>query len=429
MHTVHGTFLLAALMKTHSLHLLIITLLLSGCATDNAAIKPVVAAKKPAMQHSAKKHGICADAKAPPLSQCSETVTATFDSKGTLWIVWVNNDWLYVQSSADKGRSYSAPVRVNATPEAVAAQNESRPKIKVDAQGHIYLSWVQTLDKKRSTYVRFSRSTDGGQHFSTPVTVNDNLEIIRHRFDSLALGQHGEILVAWLDARHTEAAKKTQQEFDGLSLYYAWSDDGGQHFYPNKKIADHTCECCRLDTAINQHNLPVIAWRHIFEGGIRDHAVVTFTDWNTPSDINPLGQENWKIDACPHHGPGLAIAATGVYHAVWFSNAETKQGLFYGYSTDAGESFSAPINFAGAGASHPHVLALGARVGVVWQAFDGKKNSVQFMQSTDAGKTWAKPVTVAQSTEMLDEPFLVSDGQQLYLSWHALQQEYQLTLL
>lgn len=408
---------------------LLANVMLVGCA-NNAAFTPVADTKKNKMQHHVTvKKGVCAEDKASPSSQCSETVTATFDGKGTLWIAWVQNDQIYVQSSADKGNSFSIPVAVNAVPEAVAAQNESRPKIKVDAQGHIYLTWVQTLDKKRSTYVRFSRSTDGGKHFSPPVTVNDNVEIIRHRFDSLALGKNGEIFIAWLDARHTEAAKKTGAEFEGLSLYYTWSDDGGQHFYPNQKIADHTCECCRLDTAIDQHNLPVIAWRHIFEGGIRDHALVSFKSWKSPGEIQHLGQENWKIDACPHHGPGLSIADSDVYHAVWFSNSETKQGLFYGYSTDAGKSFSEPLSFGKAGATHPHVLALGQRVGVVWQAFDGKKNVVYFMQSTDTGKTWVKPTVVAETTEMLDEPFLVSDGQQLYLSWHAPQQGYHLTLL
>ncbi|WP_411726313.1 sialidase family protein, partial [Methyloglobulus sp.] len=333
----------------------------------------------------------------------------------------------YVQSSPDKGLNYSDPIVVNLIPEAVAAQNESRPKIKVDAKGSIYLTWAISLDKKRSSYVRFSQSTDGGKHFSAPMTVNDNIDVIRHRFDSLSIGQNGEILVAWMDARHTEAAKKSGQKFNGLSLYYAWSKDGGKTFYPNQKIADHTCECCRLDTAVNQGNLPVIVWRHIFDGEIRDHAVVTFQDWNSPGAIRHMGDEKWAVDVCPHHGPGLSIAKSNAYHAVWFSNSSTKQGLFYAYSTDAGKSFSNPINFGNAGASHPHVLVLGQRVGIVWQEYDGKQNTVQFMQSNDGGKTWAKPAMAAQSGTMLDEPFLVSDEQHMYLSWHAPQQGYQLT--
>ena len=369
----------------------------------------------------------CTQSNAPHVVACSPTVTATFDSQGTLWLAWVQQQQIFIQSSSDQGTSFSAPVAVNKTPEAIAAQNESRPKIKVDKQGNIYVSWVLTLDEKRSTYVRFSRSTDGGKHFSPPITINDNLEVIRHRFDSLAVGNNGELFIAWLDARHTEAAKKDQKSFEGLSLYYAWSNDQGQHFFPNQKIADHTCECCRLDTAIDQHNLPVIVWRHIYTNSIRDHAIVSFAAWEQPGAMQHLGQENWQIDACPHHGPGLAIAADNRYHAVWFSNSASKQGLFYAYSTDAGQSFSTPLNFGRNGASHPHVLALGNRVGIVWQEYDGKHSSVQLMQSQDAGKTWSAPAQVAEDTVMLDEPFLITDGQELYLSWHAPQHGYHLT--
>jgi hypothetical protein len=427
-------------MKTPLYILLLASFIISGCATNDTTVTlstPKETASKPAdksksadkskMSHKhAEKKGICADPKAPPLSKCADTATATFDNKGTLWAVWTNNQSIYVQSSADKGNSFTAPVLVNAKPEKVAAENESRPKIKVDAKGNIYLTWVLTLDKKRSTYVRFSRSTDGGKHFSPPVTVNDDLQIIRHRFDSLAVGKNGEIFVAWLDARDTEAAKKAGKDVKGLSLYYSTSTDGGNHFAANKSITDHVCECCRLDTAIAPDNTPVIVWRHIFDGSIRDHALVKFKDWQTPDTIQRLSHEDWKIDACPHHGPAVAIADSGIYHAVWFSNAPTKQGLFYGYSTDQGKNFSESINFGKEGASHPYVLALNKQVFVTWQEFDGKTNSALVMKSTDEGKTWAKPEIIAQTVEMADEPFLVSDGHNAYLSWQSAQKDYQL---
>ena len=416
-----------------------ISFMVSGCAANDSTAKTPTSketiskpadksksADKPKMSHKHEKKGVCIDPKAPPLSLCAETVTATFDNKGTLWAVWTNNDSIYVQSSSDKGNSFTSPILVNTKPETVAAENESRPKIKVDAKGTIYLTWVLTLDKKRSTYVRFSRSTDGGKSFTTPVTVNDNLQVIRHRFDSLAVGKNGEIFVAWLDARDTEAAKKAGKEVKGLSLYYSTSTDGGKHFTANKSITDYVCECCRLDTAIAPDNTPVVVWRHIFDGGIRDHALVKFKDWQTPDTMQRLSHEDWKIDACPHHGPALSIAESGIYHAVWFSGAESKQGLFYGYSTDAGKSFSESINFAKEGASHPSVLAINKQVLVTWQTFDGKTNRALIMKSNDEGKTWSAPEVLAETTEMADEPFLVSDGQRIYLSWQVAQKDYQL---
>ena len=103
--------------------------------------------------------------------------------------------------------------------------------------------------------------------------------------------------------------------------------------------------------------------------------------------------------------------------------------MFYAYSTDAGQRFSEPMNFGNDGASHPHVLALGSQVAVVWQEFDGENNTIRLIKSADQGKTWSKPEVAAQSTEMIDEPFLVSDGQAIYLSWQAPQQGYHLKRL
>lgn len=374
----------------------------------------------------APKKGICADPKASALNKCADTVTATFDNNGKLWIVWTNNQSIYLQSSSDSGTTFSAPVLVSTEPNTVAAENESRPKIKIDAQGNINLTWVITLDKKRSTYIRFSRSSDGGKTFSTPITVNDNLEVIRHRFDSLAVGKNGEIFVVWLDARDFEAAKKAGKEIKGLSLYYSTSTDGGKHFSPNKAITHGSCECCRLDTAIAPDNTPVVIWRHIFEGGIRDHAIVTFKDWQTPNAMQRMSHENWEIDACPHHGPAISIADSGKIHSVWFSNAPTQQGLFYGNSSDNGKTFSPSINFAQQGASHPHVIAVNKQVFIVWQQFDGKTNQAFAMKSNDEGKTWAKPEMLAQAIEGADEPFLVSDGKNVYLAWHIVQQDFRL---
>ncbi len=404
-------------------------LALLGCAIESD-IKPVETPKQN-HKHSEPtvKSVTCADPKSDPSSLCSDTVSSVFDHKGTLWITWVNNNFIYVQSSTDKGLHFSNPIKVNAIAEQVAAKGESRPKIKLDNKGTIFLTWDLHLDKKRNSYVRFSRSSDGGQHFSEPVTVNDNLETIRHRFNSLAIGKNNEIFITWLDARDIEIEKKAGEDPKGLSVYYTWSDDGGQHFKANKKVADHSCECCRIDTAIAKDNTPVIAWRHIFEGKLRDHALIKFKDWSTPGKMVHLGDEKWAIDACPHHGPSLAISDIDTYHAVWFSGSEAQKGLFHAYSTTSAKRFSKPLNFGKEGASHPSVLGLGKQVAIVWQEFDGTHNTIQTMKSTDDGKTWSTPAALIQSTEAFDEPFLISDGEHIYLSIQSQKLGYQIKQL
>ena len=397
--------------------LLPMLMLLAGCATEQAT-------HEQHEQHSEKvqEHALQCN---KPSTHCSNTVSAEFSPSGMLWTAWVANDYLYVQSSTDKGLSFAEPVKVNVKPEKIIAKGENRPKIKFDAQGNIFLTWALSTGKRHVGHIRFSRSTDGGKTFAAPVTLNDDGKEVGHSFDSLLVGKNGEVFVVWIDARDTAAAKAAGKTFDGSSLYYTVSKDGGKTFAKNQLLIPHVCQCCRLQTALASDNTPVVMWRHIFEGSIRDHALIKFKDWQTPSELRHVGQENWKIDACPHHGGGLVIS-DDVYHAVWFSNSDSKKGLFYAYSTDAGQHFSTPVNFGGDGAGHAHVQAIGQKVAIVWLEFDGKVNRVQLLKSKDAGKTWSKAETIATTSEKADNPFLLSDGATLYLSWQVPSQDYHL---
>ena len=58
-------------------------------------------------------------------------------------------------------------------------------------------------------------------------------------------------------------------------------------------------------------------WRHVFDTNVRDHG---FASVSAAGDghIVRATMDDWHIDACPHHGPGLAMAADGGFHAVWF---------------------------------------------------------------------------------------------------------------
>lgn len=359
------------------------------------------------------------------LSRQPLAVTATFDSKGRLWLASVKDGHVMVSHSEDQGRTFSAPVPVNPESEFVAAEGENRPKILMAENGNIYVSWTQSLETPFAGNVRFSRSVDGGRSFSLPLTVNDNLDPFTHRFDAMGINGRGHIYIAWLDKRDAAAANKEEKKFSGISVYYAVSDDQGESFHANIKAADHSCECCRVAMAIDIDGYPVIAWRHVYDTNIRDHALVKLDGKMTPVR---LSYENWNIAACPHHGPSISIAADGVYHATWFSNAPQLRGLFYAYSTDQGKTFSSPLNFGNLETqpAHPYVLSLGSRVYLVWKEFDGESTRILGKNSSDGGKSWTLPIKLAATSDTSDSPMLVSENNRVYLSWNTLKEGYRL---
>ena len=351
------------------------------------------------------------------LAKPSLAVTVDFDENGRLWLAAISGQHIYVSYSDDGGITRSAPVKVNAEPEYILGDGENRPKIIV-RKGVIYLSYTQGLAKPMTGHIRFSRSLDGGKTFSQPVTVNDNLEIISHRFDVMGVNNRGQIFIAWLDKRDLSVAAKKGEKYAGLGLYYAVSDDGGESFHPNIKAADHACECCRVAMAMDTDGYPVVAWRHVYDTNIRDHALIRLDGRMAPVR---LSHENWNVAGCPHHGPSLSIAADGIYHATWFSNAAQQRGLFYAHSTDRGKTFSRPLNFGNIGAqpAHPYVFSLGSRVHLAWKEFDGESTAILGMRSGDGGKSWSAPAKLAATSDVSDWPLLLGAGDRVYLSWNT----------
>ena len=358
------------------------------------------------------------------LARPSLAVTATFDEKGRLWLAAIRGQHICVSFSDDHGVTQSAPVKVNAEPENILGDGENRPKI-IARKEVIYVSYTQGQAKPMTGDIRFSRSTDGGKVFSAPVTVNDNREIISHRFDSMVVNGKGHVYIAWLDKREQSVAEKKGEKYNGSAVYYAMSDDGGAGFRRNVKVADHVCECCRTAMSVDADDYPVVTWRHIYDANIRDHALVKLDGKMAPARVS---HENWNIAACPHHGPSLSITPDGAYHVAWFSNAPDRQGLFYAHSADQGKTFSAPLNFGNLEAqpARPYVLGLGGRVYLVWKEFDGKSTGVLGMISNDGGKSWSAPQKLAVTSDVSDWPLLIGKNSRVYLSWNTNNEGYRL---
>jgi hypothetical protein len=358
------------------------------------------------------------------LAKPSLAISAAFDENHRLWQVSVRDRHLVLSHSDDRGASFSAPIQITAEAEDVLGDGENRPKIVV-RKGAIYVSYTRGLDKPMSGDIRFTRSLDGGQTFSVPLTVNDNREIISHRFEAMTVNDRGQVFLAWLDKRDLSAAQRAGTPYRGAATYYAVSDDGGASFRANVNAADHSCECCRVSMAQDGDGTPVILWRHVFGTNVRDHALMRLDGKSTPTRAT---FDNWEVDGCPHHGPSLSIAADGVYHLVWFNGGTQRPGLAYARSADGGKTFSAPqpIGEHTAHASHADVLSRGKSVYVVWKEFDGQRGAAYAMSSHDGGAHWSPPKLLATSADNSDHPFLIADGERVYLSWNRLTEGYRL---
>lgn len=351
------------------------------------------------------------------LLRCASKVTPAFGPDGTLWLAWMAGGQISVASSKDAGRSFSTPVQVTKDRLNLDWGPDARPKIVVDRNGSIALAFSIFRDKAFNGQVLTTRSTDGGASFAAlrPITSSNESQ----RFEALALDADGAVFAAWLDKRNRVPVLERGQKYEGAGLFFASSADGGATYSESRLAQDNTCECCRLGLAFAGPGHPVVVFRNIFEGGVRDHAIVTFSNPATPGEVHRVSRDDWQIAACPHHGPSLSISASGTYHVAWYTNGKVRKGLFYARSRDGGTTFSEPVAIGrpDRNPTRPYVIAGAREAAMVWKEFDGERTTVNLMTSHDDGATWSTPKAIASTTDTSDHPLLVSDGRRSYLSW------------
>lgn len=376
-----------------------------------------------AFAHEGHDHAKSTKAARPTLA-----VSADFDREGRLWRASVESGRVLVGHSKDKGRTFSTPVAVNPQPEKVGGEGELRPKIAFGKNGEIYVTWTQALDKSYAGHIKFSRSLDGGKSFSAPVIVNRNTDPITHRFESLAVADDGTIYVAWIDKRDLQAAKAAGKKYEGAAIYVAVSGDGGASFGAEYKVADGSCECCRIGLATEPGGTAVIFWRHVYDGSIRDHAAARIGQRGVLKEPVRATFGNWKIDACPHHGPAIVRGGDWGWHLAWYDGNEKKPGLYVARLDGEAWVTSPARRFgnADAQAGHPALFAMGEQVFLTWKEMTDTSAVIMAMVSEDGGRSWGTPRKVAETSDAADNPFLISDGKHVYLSWNTRQDGYRL---
>lgn len=379
-------------------------------------------------QMSDHQHGKSAkDAKSRP-ARPQPAISAAFSPDGRLWVVGVNGEGkLYVRTAVTTSAdTLGSPRIIDSGNDTIAAEGESRPKIVFGPHPWAVITYTQPLAKPYTGEIRMLRSEDGGVNFSLPYTVHQDRQIITHRFDSAAFDAKGTLHTLWIDKRDGEALKaakadkgaKREAAYRGAAIYRNESKDGGKTFGPDLKLADHSCECCRIALAPDPAGGLVAMWRHVFEPNERDHAIASVGQAITNQTPTRATYDRWALDACPHHGPGLAPANNGGYHAVWFGEKAGKAAVRYGLLDAKGQPKGSPVELPDARAEHADVRSAGSNVVISWRSFDGERTHWRVWVSRDAGATFVVK-NVASVSGVNDYPILLSRGSEIFGLWNA----------
>lgn len=351
--------------------------------------------------------------------------SAVFAPDGTLLAVAKQGEHVMVYRSSDEGRSWSPPAVVNAQPEAISADGENRPKIAFAADGALLVSWTHPFPKPNTGSIRFARATDG-QTFSPVQTVHRDSAEITHRFESLLVMPDNRVILAWIDKRDLEAAKANKAPWRGAGIYAAVSTDGGRSFQPEHKLADHSCECCRVTSAIDADGAPLFMWRHVFEPNERDHALARLKPDGTVESVQRATFDRWKVDGCPHHGPSLVVDERGVRHAVWFNQKDGAGRVFYGRLAAGSDiAVEGQRQIGGPRAAHADMAVAPAKLAIAWKEFDGERTQLRGLISADGGDNFSE-IALAATDGASDQARVIRRQDQLFVFWRTEKEGFRL---
>lgn len=99
--------------------------------------------------------------------------------------------------------------------------------------GNVYLlASLTRISNSDPGDVMFVKSTDGGQTWSSPIRINDDMSVINTQwFGTMSVAPNGRIDAIWLDTRDDQSG------LDSSALYYSYSTDQGNTWSVNEKLS------------------------------------------------------------------------------------------------------------------------------------------------------------------------------------------------
>ncbi|WP_157886731.1 T9SS type A sorting domain-containing protein [Hymenobacter sp. PAMC 26628] len=292
----------------------------------------------------------------PNSGQSAGDPSTAYDAAGNAYLATMTRvqDGFFVQSSTDKGNTWTNQVRGSSSPasyfdkEMIAADNTpSSPYAN-----SLYTAWNEDY----SGTIQFNRSTNRGQSFSTPLvlaTTNGNA-----LGANVQTGPNGEVYVCWANYPPTTPGNPVPAN----SIGFVRSTNGGASFTPSAiafniaGMAVHENQPDPVFGGSRVNDLPAMAVdkgsthrgriyivHNAKENGTGKSVVlVRYSDnqgasWSTPVTASiPTGRQNWM--------PWIAVDDSNGDVSVVYYSFDTSSGYatntYVAYSRDGGASFN-----------------------------------------------------------------------------------------
>jgi len=349
----------------------------------------------------------------------------------TVYLVWSDERTdpraIYFSRSTDAGNTWSTNLRLSSSnPDLEGAT----PGLTLDAQGTIYVCYGQYDWSTFNVDVYFTRSTDGGESFSTPLLVNDTTRAAQD-MPSITVDSSGEkVFVAWQDTRNSGVTPN----FD---IYMSKSTDGGLSFLPSVRVDDTGV----VDTSDQQSpsigctrsgDTVYVAWQDERNRNGADNFDVYFSrsvDAGMTFEPDVLVNDTVGTNQSTQGSPSLWISKSGNISIVWRDNRFGPYQVYFAKSIDGGQSFlghKRVTDTLDSGGIPPSICSRNdSLIYVVWKdarTYSQTGDDIYFSFSTDSGDSFSANVMVNDTLVMEDAwqwcpTICVNESGEVFVAW------------
>ena len=190
------------------------------------------------------------------------------------------------------------------------------PSVCALKDGTLLAQWLRSGADPHGYSAEFSISSDGGEHWSAPKKLHDDLSSVEHGFVSVAPwnGSDANTFGAiWLDGRASVGKEHGAGE---TALYFRTISAKGE-LGPEQVLDSRVCDCCQTSLVAESGGGLVATYRDRSAEEVRDISLVRFDgeSWSKPKRVHA---DEWLIDGCPVNGP-RASNANGLSAVAWFT--------------------------------------------------------------------------------------------------------------
>jgi hypothetical protein len=331
---------------------------------------------------------------------------AVVEQNGTLDLLYFSGDSkngdLFFVRSADRGMTFSKPLRVNSQVGSAFAIGTIRGgQMAVGANGRVHVAWngsgvalplgpLNPEAGKAGSPMLYSRLNDAGTAFEP----QRNLMLKTFGLDgggTLAADASGNVFVTW----HGKLPGAAEGEA-GRQVWIATSHDSGKTFAaetPAWKEPTGACGCCGMAMFAARDGSLFAMYRSATGNVHRDIYLLSSKD-HGKTFAGSLVQQ-WEINACPMSSMSFAEGL-----AAW----ETGGQVYYGKVSGSGVQNIVAAPGEGKGRKHPRI-AVNARGDVLlawtegtgwqrggslaWQVFDNRGKAIAEKGSAPGVATWS----------------------------------------